>query len=50
MLSNEELMQVRGGGLSSQILNAISRGVELLYNLGQSLGSSIRRIIDGKLC
>ena len=46
-LSNEELICVQGGSsLSSQLLNAISRAAELIYNFG----SSIRRIISGKYC
>ena len=50
-LSNEELICVQGGSsLSSQLLNAISRAAELIYNLGQAFGSSIRRIISGKYC
>ena len=50
-LSNEELICVQGGAsLSSQLLNAISRAFELVYNLGQSFGSSIRRIVTGRYC
>lgn len=50
MLSNEELMSVKGGSLTSQFLNAVTRAVETVLDLGRTVGSSIRRIFSGKLC
>ena len=50
-MSKEELVKVKGGGvLTATFLNAISRAVETIYDLGRSLGSSIRMIISGTKC
>lgn len=50
MLTSEELILVRGGGITSTFLNSLSRFFENLFNLGQSVGSSIRRIVSKKVC
>lgn len=50
MLSNEELLLVRGGGITSTFLNSLSRFMENIYKLGQSVGSSFRRIISKNTC
>ena len=50
MLSKEELFEVKGGGITATLLNSISRLVETLLNLGQLVGSSIRRSISKKVC
>lgn len=50
MLSNEELLVVRGGGITSTFLNSLSRFMENLYKLGQSVGSSLRRIVGKQTC
>ena len=50
MLTNEELILVRGCGLSSTLLNSVSRFLEDIYKLGQSIGSSIRRVVSKKVC
>ena len=50
MLTSEELICVRGGGFSSTLLNSFSRLLEDIYKLGQSIGSSIRRITSKKIC
>ena len=50
MLKNEELITVRGGGITATLLNSLSRLVETLLNLGQLVGSSIRRSFSKKVC
>ena len=50
MLSNEELILVRGGGITSTFLNSVSRFAENLFNFGQTLGSAIRRIFSKNVC
>ena len=50
MLSNEEMLNVRGGGVTATLLNSISRLVETVLNLGQIVGSSIRRSLSKKAC
>ena len=50
MLTNEELINIKGGGITATLLNSISRLVETLLNLGQIVGSSLRRAISKKVC
>lgn len=50
MLSNEELILIHGGGISSTFLNSLSRLIENIYKLGQAVGSSIRRITTKNIC
>lgn len=49
-LSKEESMSLYAGGITSSILNAIIKGINVVADLGRSLGSAIRRIFDNKLC
>lgn len=50
-LEKQELLQIVGGfNLSATYLNAIARGIETILDLGRSLGTAIRRIIDGGIC
>lgn len=50
-MSKKELMMIKGGSsFSASFLNAISRAVETFYNLGRSLGSSIKMLVSGKRC
>ena len=51
-LKEEEMKKVEGGSvdIGSALLNAISKVVETIYNLGDALGSSIRRLIEDENC
>lgn len=49
-LSNRELILVKGGALSSTMLNAIARTVTALFSIGQAVGSSIRRVVSRNYC
>lgn len=49
-LKQEQLKQIEGGGITSAMINAISKGVNTLYELGRQLGSSLRRIISNSYC
>ena len=48
-LNNQELTKIKGG-FSSAMLNAILRGASLLYNMGQAVGSAIRRSLTRNYC
>ena len=48
-LKKEEMLKVKGG-FSSALLNAFMRTVSVMFNLGQAVGSSIRRVVNGKMC
>ncbi len=51
-IDSPELIKITGGGFefTSAMLSAINKSVETIYNLGRSIGSSIRRIFTGSLC
>ncbi len=50
-LTIEETYQVIGGtDITSGMLNAISNAVSALFEFGQAVGSSLRRVISGVLC
>ena len=48
-MNNEELKQIVGG-VSAAYFNSIVRGVNAILDIGRSLGSAIRRLVDGTLC
>ena len=49
-LKEIELTNINGGGIASPLINAISKMITTLYDLGEKTGSSIRRLINGKYC
>ena len=50
-IKKEEMMRVEGGtSFSASMLNAIYKTFELIYSIGESLGSYIRRTVSGKMC
>lgn len=53
-MTNKELINVRGGATSTYtsaaFINAIARGIGVLYDLGKSVGSTLKIIISGKKC
>jgi len=51
-LKQEQLKTVVGGAtwLTSAMINAISKGINTLYELGRQTGSALRRIVKNKYC
>ena len=50
-LNKEEMMKINGGtNVTAAMLGAIYKIVETIYNLGDALGSLIRRVIENKNC
>lgn len=50
-LNIEELYLIQGGiNWTASLFNGIAKGINSILELGRSLGSSIRRIMIGKLC
>ena len=51
-MTNEELLNTTGGaaGLSATLLNAISRGIQTVYDLGKACGTALRMLFSGKKC
>ena len=44
------MLQIEGGGIESHIINALTKAVTALYDLGKGFGSALRRAISGKYC
>ena len=49
-LEKEELLCIEGGAVSAAFLNAISRAISTVLNLGKTIGSIIRRTTSGNYC
>lgn len=50
-LEDKELATIYGGvTINATFLNAISRAVTTVYNIGYQLGSTIIRLVTGKTC
>lgn len=49
-INENEMMNIDGGTLTSSFINAISKIVNTLYDIGEATGSAIRRITNGKFC
>jgi len=50
-IKKEEMLKVEGGSsFTSSMLTAIYKTFELIYSIGESLGSFIRRKSSDKMC
>lgn len=50
-IEKNEMLNVKGGaGLSSAMLNAVMRTVSVMFNIGQAVGSAIRRVTGKNYC
>lgn len=49
-LTSEQLTNVRGGAIGSSMINAITKAATTLFNLGQALGSALRRSASKNYC
>lgn len=49
-LNEETMKQINGGAITSAMINAISKAVNTLYELGKATGSAVRRIIKKTYC
>lgn len=52
VLTNKELLEIDGGSnwVTAAFFNAAARGMSTLVDLGRSLGTAIRRAINGSIC
>lgn len=50
ILQDRELIDINGGGISASLLNAFARGIKTVFEVGQAIGSAIRRIQSRKYC
>ena len=49
-LKDYEMESINGGGITSSTINAITKAINTIYELGRQFGSSFRRLINGKYC
>ena len=50
-LEKKEMLNVEGGAsFSASMMNAIYKTIEVIYSIGESLGSYIRRVTEKKMC
>ncbi len=49
-LKENEMVNIAGGSLTSSFINAITKVVNTLYDIGEATGSAIRRLTSGKYC
>ena len=50
-MTNQELVNTTGGSsLNASWLNALARGIEVVYNLGRSLGTAVRMLVKKTKC
>lgn len=50
ILKDNELKLINGGSITATFINAIVKGLNIIIELGKSLGSSFRRITSGATC
>lgn len=50
ILSYEELLKIEGGAISGSLISSMVRGISVILDLGRSLGTAIRRLVEGNLC
>lgn len=49
-LEKEQMNKIIGGAITSAWLNAISKAINTLYDLGKQTGSAIRRLVKNTYC
>ena len=51
-VNNDELMNIKGGSVSytATFISALVRAIDIIFEIGKSLGSSIRRSSDNTSC
>lgn len=49
-MEKEELLAIVGGSLSATMFGYLYKAVNSVFEIGRSLGSSLRRVIEGKKC
>ena len=49
-LNQEKMKEINGGSITSSMINALSKAVNTLYELGKATGSALRRILHKTYC
>ena len=50
MLSNEELLKIKGGSLSGPVIEGIIKIMDKIYEIGTSIGDSLAKLFTKKRC
>ena len=49
-LKKNQMELITGGSITSAWVNAISKAINTIYELGRQTGSALRRIVSGSYC
>ena len=50
-LKKQELLEIKGGiNITGTLISSFVKGIEVVLDLGRSLGSALRRSNDNNLC
>ena len=50
-LNNKDLEKIEGGeSITGTLISAFTNGLKVIFDIGRNLGSSLRRIKEGKMC
>ena len=49
-LNKKEMQNITGGAISYSLINAITKAITAIFDLGKSTGSAIRRIVKKSYC
>lgn len=49
-ISAKEQEKYVGGAVTASLVNAVTGLIKIIYNIGQNLGSNVRRLISGTQC
>lgn len=49
-IKNEEMKNIVGGAISYSMINAFSKMIATLYEIGRGVGSALRRIAGKNYC
>jgi len=49
-LTEQQLLKINGGAINASLLNALARAFTTTLNIGQIIGSAIRRAISKNYC
>lgn len=50
LVHDDELEKIKGGSITGPVVSAFNEIIKVLFQAGEGLGSSIRRIKDNSLC
>ena len=50
-LNNKKLLVIIGGAnFTGSLVSALTKGINTILDLGKTLGSAVRRIVNGQIC